>query len=67
MTLDQLCVQLSRWYDVDFFFANQSAAEKRFTGAIKKNNTLRFMLDFVEKTSNVRFEVNGKTVSVYNQ
>jgi hypothetical protein len=23
---------LSRWYDVDFFFANQSAAEKRFTG-----------------------------------
>lgn len=50
-----------------FFFANQSAAEKRFTGAIKKNNTLRFMLDFVEKTSNVRFEVNGKTVSVYNQ
>lgn len=60
MTLDQLCVQLSRWYDVDFFFANQSAAEKRFTGAIKKNNTLRFMLDFVEKTSNVRFEVNGK-------
>ena len=55
MTLDQLCVQLSRWYDVDFFFANQSAAEKRF------------MLDFVEKTSNVRFEVNGKTVSVYNQ
>lgn len=67
MTLDQLCVQLSRWYDVDFFFANQSAAEKRFTGAIKRNNTLRFMLDFVEKTSNVRFEVNGKTVSVYNQ
>lgn len=67
MKLGDLCVQLSRWYDVDFFFVNSAAAERRFTGAIKRNNTLRFMLEFVEKTSSVRFEVNGKTVSVYNQ
>lgn len=67
MTLDDLCVKLSRWYNVDFFFANPEAGAKRFTGAVKRNNTLQFMLDFIEKTSDVRFEVKGKTVTVYNQ
>lgn len=67
MTLGELATKLSRWYDVDFFFANPGAAEKRFTGAIKRNNTLQFMLDFVQKASGVRFEIKGKTVSVYNQ
>ena len=35
--------------------------------SLNLNTKKDFMLDFVEKTSNVRFEVNGKTVSVYNQ
>lgn len=67
MTLEELSVKLSRWYDVDFFFVNREAAEKRFTGAIKRNNSLQFMLDFIQKTSNVRFEINQNTVRVYNQ
>lgn len=67
MSLRELCLQLSRWYDVDFFFVDQTAENKRFTGAVKRNNSLRFMLEFVEKTSNVRFEVKGKTVSVYDR
>jgi len=67
MKLEDLVTELSRWYDVDFFFANRTAAAKRFTGAVKRNNNLQFMLDFIEKTSDVRFEVKGKTVCVYNQ
>ncbi len=67
MPLEELAVQLSRWYDVDFFFASREAAGKRFTGAVKRNRSLRFMLDFIEKTSGVRFEVKGKTVCVYHQ
>lgn len=66
MTLSELCVKLSRWYDVDFFFVHQAAAEKRFTGAIKRNRHLQFMLDFIQKTSGVHFEIKGKTVTVYN-
>lgn len=67
MTLRELAVKLGRWYDVDFFFVNPSAEEKRFTGAIKRNNSLQFMLDFIRKTSGVNFSVKGKTVTVYNQ
>jgi len=66
MSLEELAAKLSRWYDVDFFFASRTAADKRFTGAIKRNRSLQFMLDFIQKTSGVRFERKGKTVTVYN-
>ena len=66
MSLEELGTKLSRWYDVDFFFANREVAEKTFTGAIKRNRSLQFMLDFIQKTSGVRFERKEKTVTVYN-
>lgn len=67
MTLEELVVKLSRWYDVDFLFMNDNARGKRFTGAIKRNNTLEFMLDFIEKTSNVYFKVDGRIVQIYER
>lgn len=67
LTLDELVVKLERWYDVDFVFGDDGIAAKRFTGGVKKTNTLNFMLDFIQKTSDVRFEVNDKTIRVYNK
>lgn len=66
MPLEELVVQLSRWYDVDFFFVNQDIKKIRFTGAIKRSNSLKFMLDFLEMTSGVRYEIKGKTVCLYS-
>ncbi len=66
MKLSELCEKLGRWYDVDFFFENPGLGDKRFTGAVKENNSLQFMLDFVEKTAGVHFEVKGKTIRVYD-
>lgn len=66
MKLTELCEKLGRWYDVDFHFVNPQLAEKRFTGAVKRNNSLQFMLDFVEKTSGVHFEIIGKTIRVHD-
>lgn len=67
MKLEDLAVELSRWYDVDFFFIHAACGEKKFTGAVKRNNSLQFMLDFIEKTSDVRFEVKENVVRVYNR
>lgn len=33
------------------FFIHAASGQKKFTGAIKRNNSLQFMLDFIEKTS----------------
>lgn len=67
MPLEQLVSQLSRWYDVDFFFANSNIRDFKFTGAIKRSNTLMFMLEFIEKTSNVYFKVNGNVIQIYEK
>ena len=67
MPLGQLIVQLSRWYDVDFFFVNETTRQFKFTGAIKRSNTLKFMLEFIEKTSNVYFKVNGNVIQVFQK
>ena len=67
MKLEDLAVELSRWDDVDFFFIHAASGQKKFTGAIKRNNSLQFMLDFIEKTSDVRFEVKENVVRVYNR
>ena len=67
MPLEQLVSQLSRWYDVDFFFANSKIRNFKFTGAIKRSNTLLFMLQFIEKTSNVYFKVNGNVIQIYEK
>ena len=67
MPLEQLIVQLSRWYDVDFFFVNETTRQFKFTGAIKRSNTLKFMLEFIEKTSNVYFKVTGNVIQVFQK
>lgn len=67
MPLEQLVSQLSRWYNVDFFFANSNIRDFKFTGAIKRSNTLLFMLEFIEKTSNVYFKVNGNVIQIYEK
>ncbi|MDR2130274.1 MAG: FecR domain-containing protein [Odoribacteraceae bacterium] len=65
MTLEELCRRLGRWYDVEFRFVAPEARSRTFTGAVKRDNTLRFMLDFIEKSSGTRFRVRGTTIEVY--
>jgi len=35
-----------------------------FTGAVWRDNTIRHTLDMIEKTTDVRFTVSGRTVTV---
>lgn len=67
MSLSDLTVKLSRWYDVNFFFVNGEAGSGKFTGAVKRNNTLDFMLRFIEKSSDVRFERKDKVINIYSK
>ncbi|MDR1273721.1 MAG: FecR family protein [Odoribacteraceae bacterium] len=66
MNLEELCTRLGRWYNVDFVFVSPPARSRTFTGAVKRDNNLQFMLDFIEKTSNVRFEIKGATIEVHD-
>ncbi len=64
MPLSEIVVQLSRWYDVNFVFAAPEFKKRRFTGMVKKYDILNEVLKIIEKTTDVRFMVNGKEIAV---
>ncbi|WP_430815639.1 FecR domain-containing protein [Carboxylicivirga sp. RSCT41] len=64
MPMDEFAKKIARWYDVDFFFANQRVAQKRFAGSINKNIDFEHFMALLEKTTNVKIIVEGRTVLV---
>lgn len=63
-TLEEITAQLERWYDVHFFFLRESMKQERFTGVVRKDDSIEYLLSLIEKTTNVKFSVNGQTVTV---
>ena len=63
-TLEEIAAQLQRWYDVDFFFASERVKRFVFAGVIKKEYTANEIFSIIEKTTRVKFTVNGRTVVV---
>ena len=64
MELNDIMVQLARWYDVQFTFSASECKERRFTGVIRKYEDLNDVLDMIEKTTTVKFIINGKNVTI---
>jgi len=63
MTLTDICVRLSRWYNVDFVFEGGAGNEK-FTGGTWKYVPLKEFLSRIEKVTDVSFNFKDKTVIV---
>jgi ferric-dicitrate binding protein FerR (iron transport regulator) len=55
---------LSLWYDLDVVFVNEKARGTRLTGDLERYEDVRKLLYFFERTSDVRFEIDGRTVIV---
>lgn len=62
--LEEIAAQLERWYDVQFFFTRENLRKDKFTGVIRKDYTADQILDIITKTTNVKFEIHGRTISV---
>ena len=63
-TLEGITEQLRRWYDIDFFFTSERVKRFMFAGVIRKDYTANEIFSIIEKTTNVRFDVKGRTVVV---
>lgn len=62
--LEQIMLKLARWYNVTIFFQNEAAKTIEFKGNLPKYSNFRSVLQVIEKSSNVKFEVKGETVIV---
>lgn len=61
---EDIVKKLERWYDFTMNYQDEGIKSMRFSGAINKHKSLSDILSFLEKTTNICFEVSGKNVSV---
>ena len=62
--LEEILNTLSRWYDFQVFYQNARCKDILFSGEIKRFEHFGSILDLIQKTSDVRFDIRGNTVQV---
>ena len=62
--LESIMEKMARWYDVTVFFQDESLKDLRFDCNIRRYTDIRDLFFFLEKTSNARFALNGRTVVI---
>lgn len=63
-TIEEIMERLSRWYDVEVFYSNDTVKRKRFTGVVNRYEDIRKILQLIEGPSTLRFELKGRTLLV---
>ena len=64
MSMKEISRKLARWYNVDFFFANNAVSEFPFTGRIKRDVDFEYFMSLIAKTTNVEITIEGRTVLI---
>jgi transmembrane sensor len=60
--ISTVCRQLSRWYDVEIVYSGN--IDVLFFAQIPRNTNLYKVLDLLERTGKVHFEIQGKKILV---
>lgn len=63
-TLEEILLQLQRWYDLKVFWTNEELKSYEFTGALWRDSSVEEIFDMMEKTTEIHFTVSGQTVTV---
>lgn len=66
MPLERIMRQLARWYDIDYRFEDEGLEGRLFTGIAFRNAPLQNLLDQIEKTTRIHFEVKNRTIIITN-
>lgn len=64
MTLENIMSQLQRWYDIEVFFTDEKLKSYPFTGVIRRDLTAERIFEIIEKTTQVKFNIKDKCVTV---
>ena len=62
--LGDILEELARWYDFNIFYMNNSIANEVFTARMKKYTGIKDILNLLEQTGKVKFEINNKSILV---
>jgi len=62
-TLDEIMKTLSRWYDFEYTFQDESLKTIRFEGGLNKYESIEPILDIISKTGKVKVQVRDKKIT----
>ncbi len=62
--LENIMLEISRWYNVDVVYEDKQVAQKLFGGMISRSEELARVLSALEVTGDVHFKVEGRRVTV---
>jgi ferric-dicitrate binding protein FerR (iron transport regulator) len=63
-SLENIMMRLSRWYDVEIFFLNESVRDLRFTGDLTRYDNIDQILELIELTQKVKFTIKDRSLLV---
>lgn len=63
--LSSICRKLSRWYNVEIVPMDFDADQVRFTGVVKRHETFAEMARLLERTNQIRFDVQEGKILLY--
>lgn len=63
-TMKEIMKILSRWYNIEYVFANSEKEKKRFTGVLDRESEINEILKYLQKTNEITFYIKGKTVTI---
>jgi transmembrane sensor len=63
-TLENLTIQLERWYEVKFRFGSEGVKNFRFSGVINKDKSLDYTLNIIQSINKVEFEKDKEEVLI---
>lgn len=55
--LEDIFTEISRWYDIEFRFENQTLRDYRYTGSIKKSTTAQHVLKMLNATTKFNYKI----------
>lgn len=64
--LEDIMKTLSRWYDIKVEYSPEALKNKRFGCYVNRYEEITPFLELLEATENVRYKINGKTITFYN-
>ena len=67
MTLGEILKTIARWYDVEVFYVNAGVQGIVYNGKMPMYSGNGDVLRKVELSGEVRFELNGRTLTVYEK
>src|SRR5690606_24867137 len=65
--LEDIMRELTRWYDVNVRYETEQIKDISFTGNLKRYSSINTFLKLLERTGEIDYRIEGKTLVLYKK